>query len=55
MARCPGCYTAQEVRARVRHDVDAPVYLVGALLPFAIVAGVAMVLHRLGRPDGGPR
>lgn len=55
MTRCPGCYTAQEARALVRQDPDAPVYLVGALLPFAIVAAAAMVLHRLGRSDGGRR
>ena len=55
MTRCPGCYTAQEARTFVRQDDGAPVYLVGALLPFAIVAGVAVALHRLGRPGGSPR
>jgi hypothetical protein len=55
MTRCPGCYTAQEARARVRQDIDAPVYLLGALLPFAIVAAVAALLHRVGRPEEGQR
>lgn len=55
MTRCPGCYTGQEARARAGDDPDAPVYLAATLLPFAIVAAAAALVHRVGRPPRGQR
>lgn len=52
---CPGCYPAQEARARIASDPDILLHASGALLPFLLTAVIALLLHRVGRSDPRPR
>lgn len=56
-AACPSCEPAIEARAAIRSDPDLLLQASVTVLPFLLVAIVAILLHRMGRPrpDGDIR
>ena len=50
-AACPGCHAAVAARAAIREDPDLWLHAAITVLPFVLVAILAMRLHRVGRPS----
>lgn len=50
-AACPGCHAAVAARAAIREDPNLWFHAAIVVVPFVLVAILAMRLHRVGRPS----
>lgn len=50
-AACPSCHAAVAARAAIREDPNLWFYAAVTVVPFVLVAILAMRLHRVGRPS----
>jgi len=47
---CPSCHAAVAARAAIREDPNLWFFAAVTVVPFVLVAILAMLLHRVGRP-----
>jgi hypothetical protein len=50
-AACPGCHAAVAARSAFREDPNLWFYAVVTVVPFVLVAILALRLHQVGRPS----
>jgi hypothetical protein len=48
---CPDCHAAVAARAAIREDPNLLLYAAVTVVPFVLLAIVAVRLHRVGRPS----